>query len=310
MISMPKQNQRKISYFWMMINTIVWGAAFIAVKPAFEVITPIRFLLYRYIVAVLISLPILWHYRKKIKNIIPKIPALIGIELLGTSLALLLIYLGLEKTTAIEANLITTTLPLFITIGGVLFLKEKEQKNEAIGLIISLIGTVLLISIPLFSNGQNLQTISLTGNILILLGIIVDMAYYLLAKKYYKKQPMFLITTLSFYVGLLTFLPLALAETNFSISQLTQQVILDIQHPSVWIASIYMALFGSIIGLTAYYKGQDGIEASEASLFTYLQPFVAVPLGILFLNETISLMQLLALGLIFAGVYVAERRGK
>jgi len=151
-----------------------------------------------------------------------------------------------------------------------------------------------------------LQLTSLQGNFLILAAMLLSGIYYIAAKKYYAGIPKFFITTLSFYVGLISFAILAFLETP-SIDAINR-VSSDLQHPSVWIAAGYMALFGSIIGLTAYYQGQESIEASEASLFTYLQPAVAIPLGILLLGETIYPAQLIALGLIIIGVFVAEQR--
>jgi drug/metabolite transporter (DMT)-like permease len=88
----------------------------------------------------------------------------------------------------------------------------------------------------------------------------------------------------------------------------SQAATLDIASPAVLIASFYMATFGSIIGLTAYIKGQDGIESSEAGLFYYLQPLIYIPLAFLVLGEVIMQNQILALGVILLGVVIAERR--
>lgn len=302
-----KASKRLNSYAWMLVNVVCWGAAFVAVKPALSVTTPTRFLLYRYAFAIVLSLPILIHYKDKLPKMRKLLPKLIGIELLGTTLALWLIYAGLQLSSAIEANLITMSLPVLITIGGILFLKEREEKREALGLGIAVLGTLLLVLTPLFVFGNGLAITSFEGNLLILLAMIINVAYYLLAKKHYHKYPLFLVTTLSFYVGFYSFIPLSIIEAG-SITQFINGLLVDVMSPAVWIASGYMALFGSIIGLTAYYKGQDGIEASEAGLFTYLQPAVAIPLGVFLLGESVFGIQLLALGIILFGVYLAERR--
>jgi len=76
------------------------------------------------------------------------------------------------------------------------------------------------------------------------------------------------------------------------------------------IAVVYMGIFGSILGLTLYLIGQDKIEASEASLFTYLQPIFSVPTAILLLSESVSILNIVAIIIIITGVYLAEKRGK
>lgn len=311
-MSAQSQKKRFESYLWMLLNTLVWGAAFIVVKPALDITSPLRHLFFRYLLAVIFSLPILYYYRNHLKKLGKKLVPVFWIELLGSVLALWLLYEGLHLTTAIEANLLTMTLPVFLTIGGILFLKEKEEQHEFIGLTITLIGTILLVFSPLVMTGTGLAGLSFQGNILITLSMIISAVYYLLVKKYYQKLPLFLVTTLSFYVGLVGF---ALATgwelfiTNgYSLIEGLKLIQLEFTQVEVWGAAGYMALFGSIIGLTAYYKGQDGIEASEAGLFTYLQPLVAIPLSMIILKEGINFLEIMALLLILIGVYWAERR--
>lgn len=312
---MPKASKmirasRLKSYFYLGLNTIVWGAAFIVVKPALTDTTPFRYLLYRFVFAAILSLPILFHYWSKIKDkkkIITKISLL---ELIGTTLSLGLLYIGLNKTSAIEAGFITTTTPIFIVLAGIIYLKEKVEKHEWLGLILSFMGTALLTALPVFLNGNSFDGLSLDGNLLIIGQNIAIAIYYVLAKKHYKKLPKLFVASISFYVGVTTFFLLSMLELNFSISSFTAAVINDFSSTSVWFATLYMAIFGSIIGFTAYIKGQDGIEASEAGLFTYLQPLIYVPLGIIFLHERIHPLQILSLVIIFAGVYIAESRFK
>jgi len=119
--------------------------------------------------------------------------------------------------------------------------------------------------------------------------------------------PKIFVAAASFYVCLITFAPLSAFEAG-GVSQLITAIGQDLQHVSVWVASGYMAIFGSIIGFTAYLKGQEGIEASEATLFSYLQPLVYIPMGIWLLKESVSLIQIISLVIILLGVIVAEKR--
>lgn len=298
---------RWVSYSWLLINTVAWGSSFVLVKPALSVTTPFRYMFYRYILAILLSTPILWYYVKKIswKKIKKITPTVFSLELLGTALALSLLYLGLKYSTALEAGLIATLQPLFVTIGGILLLNEKEERHEWIGTFVALGGGLLLVLGPGFVPSS--PRFSLLGNLLITLSLVVNMFYFPWAKKAYQGQPKFLVSTLSYYLGLVAFGVLSLIEVGLP-QVLISSIWTDLQSTSVWIASGYMALFGSIIGLTAYIKGQDGIEASEAGMFWYLQPLVSVPLAFLVFGDTILPVQILGMALVFAGVFLAERR--
>lgn len=313
------RKSRLSSYLFLLINTVTWGLALVIVKPSLEFTTPFRYLLYRYLLAAIFSIPLLLYYWPKIKGKLAVIKKVFLVEFFGTGLALALLYIGLKQTTAIEASFLTTTTPIFVVLAGIFYLKEKEERHEWLGLMIAFLGTTLLTLFPIILNGITPNGLSLEGNILIVLGNIATAIAMVLAKKKYKKLPKLFVTSLSFYFGIFFFLVLSFFEifTSLESASITQTmhvlfstILVDFTYQPVWVAAGYMALFGSIIGLTAYIKGQDGIEASEASMFWYLQPFVFVPAGILFLGESVHPIQLLAMAIIFSGVFIAERRIK
>lgn len=302
-----KKQLRSRSYLYLLINTLVWGAFLIIVKPAFEYTTPFRFLMYRYILASVLSLPILIYFLPQFKKLKKSLAKITLIELLGGSIALSLLYSGLKLTSAIEASLITTTTPIFVSILAVLMLKEKEESHELVGLEIAFVGTLLLTLIPIFNGYGGLQQISLTGNLLVMAQNIATAFYWVLVKKHYQRLPKMFVALISFYVCLLSFIPLSVVEAG-GVGQLLTTIQLDLQHTAVWVAGAYGAVFGSIIGFVTYLKGQEGVEASEATLFSYLQPAVYIPLGILILGESVSGWQITSLALILIGVAIAERR--
>lgn len=300
------QKRRHRAYFYLLINTICWGAALVIVKPALDFTTPFRFLFYRYLIAGLaFSLPYLYFNRKKLKKLKKiKLKRIILIELLGTILSLSILFYGLAHTSAIEASLIGTTGPIFITLAGVLLLKERQERWEWLGLLISLIGSILIVTTH---NGLE-NEISLRGNLFVLTFNITNAIYFILAKKYYQPLDKTMVGAVSFLVGLVGFFLINLTILNGDLVRFISQISQDWTHLSVQAASVYMAVFGSVIGLISYIKGQDKIEASEAGLFTYLQPIIYLPLGILLLREAIYAQQIIGLMLVFLGVLTAEKR--
>lgn len=303
-----KISARWHAYGYLLLNTLVWGAALVVVKPSLDVTSPYRFLFYRFAVASLLSLPILWHYWPKIKNTSKHICNITRIELIGTTFALSLLYAGLQQTSAIEAGLINNTLPLFVMLGGWWLLKEKIERHELGGMLVAFTGALLLTFFPYFQQINNGQHISVFGNILVLLSVASNLFYFPLAKRYYHRLPKLFAASVGFFVGLITFFLLSIVEMNFSLSQFWTAIQADWSVPSVWIATFYMAIFGSLIGLTAYIKGQDQIEASEAALFNYLQPLVYIPLGMVFLGEHVYPFQIVSMAIVLGGVVLAERR--
>lgn len=304
-------SKRLKSYFFMIISTIAWGAFLPIVKLGFNdsEITPFRYLFYRFALAGILSLPIIIYYWQKIKNKWQTLKTIVLLELIETSLALSCLYIGLSQISALEANIITTSAPLFIIFGGIIFLRERQDRHEWLGLIFAFFGTILITLEPMWHGDGSLMN-SLGGNLLIIAHNILNAIYFLLAKKRYHKIPKLFVSSISFYVGIVTFAILSMAELQFDLSLWQNNIINDLSSSMVWGVVIYGAIFGSIIGLTAYIKGQDGIEASEASLFTYLQPAIYIPLGYLLLKESASFLQIFSLLIIIFGVYIASRKKK
>ena len=72
-------------------------------------------------------------------------------------------------------------------------------------------------------------------------------------------------------------------------------------------ALLYLVVFGSIVGYSSYIYALDRLPVAIASLYTYVNPVVAVILGWLFYRERFDRRDLLAMLIIFAGVAVVKR---
>jgi drug/metabolite transporter (DMT)-like permease len=302
--------RRSTAYVLLFINTLIWGAALIIVKPAYEFISPTRFLFWRFLLAGTVTLPVLVYYLPRVKHLARSVLRITILEILGTSVALGALYWGLNQTSAITASLIANATPVFVTLTGIFLLKEREEKHEWLGLFLATLGTSLVILWPAWSRGVSLGggAFHLNGIWLVLAHNLATALYLVGAKKWYLGLPKIWVAAVSFWVGVISFGLLSWWEAGFNIATWTQSLSLEWQAPSVWFAVIYMAILGSVVALTAYIKGQELIETSEASLFWYLQPAVYLPLGVVLLGEQISWGQLVGLSLVILGVGVAEQR--
>jgi len=76
------------------------------------------------------------------------------------------------------------------------------------------------------------------------------------------------------------------------------------------VALIYMATIGAVGGFVAYTYALRHLPVSFVSLYAYINPVIAVALGVLVLNEPFTSRMALAAALVFAGVAVVrwERR--
>jgi drug/metabolite transporter (DMT)-like permease len=74
----------------------------------------------------------------------------------------------------------------------------------------------------------------------------------------------------------------------------------------IWLAILYLALFGSALGFSWYYQGIQAIGPSRAGIFINLVPVSAVVLAWLLLHETMHLSLIVGAVLVTAGVYLTN----
>jgi drug/metabolite transporter (DMT)-like permease len=84
------------------------------------------------------------------------------------------------------------------------------------------------------------------------------------------------------------------------------------EHPVHWNARgvgalIYLVIFGSLVGYSAYLYALEHLPVPIVSLYTYVNPVVAVVLGWIFYREAFTLRDTLAMVIILAGVAIVKR---
>lgn len=290
---MRLSKSRASAYVFLLLNTALWGCAAPIIKYTFQFTSPYTFLLYRYLIATAIFLPIFLVYRSRHKPHINQLQTIL-LAILSGPLCLIFSFSGLSKTSAIEASIIGSTGPLLTVLMCLIFLKETVSKKEWRGIALALLGTLFITLEPLIT-GHNHVALSLEGNLLILISNAIWTVFLLISKKV-KTDPIYL-SFYSFLVSIPIFL--FMASSQHATLSLNQFAI-----PGI----LYMAIGGSVIGFWAYQEGQKRIEASEAAIFTYLNPVFAIPLSIFWLNETLSPVALIAAALIALGVFISEKR--
>lgn len=296
---------RLTAYTALSITSVIWGVGAVLIKYSLNYTSPFTFLFYRFAIVGIIFLPIFIYQAKKTKLQFKDLPFLILLGFMASTLNLTLLFYGMKLTSAIEATFIGALSPILIIIGGAVFLKEEVTNLEKIGAVLAFTGSIFIIIQPILANGR-LDITNLEGNIMVFLATIIWGAYSLMARKREstKKSTPLMLTSFTFLVGFLTIIPFFLIEK------------LQTAEPLFWVdphavpGIIYMALLGSCIGFFCYNLGFSLIEASEATIFSYLTPIFAFPLAVLWLGEKIDQWFVFGAVLIFIGVFLTEYKGK
>lgn len=73
-----------------------------------------------------------------------------------------------------------------------------------------------------------------------------------------------------------------------------------------WQAFLYLVIFGSLIGYSSFCYALSKLPATFVSVYTYVNPIVALWLGWLILNERITPVMILAMVITITGVYIVK----
>jgi drug/metabolite transporter (DMT)-like permease len=84
------------------------------------------------------------------------------------------------------------------------------------------------------------------------------------------------------------------------------------QHPIHWSARgvgalIYLVIFGSLVGYSAYLYALEHLPVPIVSLYTYVNPVVAVILGWIVYREPFTFGDTISMAIIFVGVAIVKR---
>lgn len=298
------QNQKLTAYILLLITAAIWGTGGVIIKYTLDFITPFSFLFWRFFITSIVSIPLFIWYLKKHPLSLNWIPKITILAMVGTVINLVFIFFGFQKTSAMEGTLLTSISPIFIVIGSVLFLKERLSRRGQIGVAIALAGTVITILEPLIVEGFSKGESPLIGNLL-LLGANISWMIFVVLSKYWENNGLkpFHLVAISSFIGLVCFAPAALfehillAKPYSELLEIPQQAIMGI---------FYMAILASLVAYSTYTLALSKIDASEASLFHYLNPVFATPIAALWLGEKITATFLLGALIIGIGISLAE----
>lgn len=288
------KSHRFTAYLLLIFVSIIWAIAGPVIKYVLGEIPPLPFLFLRFALSSTVALISFlftgFHLPKKLSTIL----LLLFYGFITSTVTLGLLFIGLKETTVLEMSLISLIGPLMIALAGVIYLNDHITKREKIGMGIALVGTMLTVLEPLISGGMGFSRIS--GNLLIILYLATNTVSVVLCKKLLRLgiSPL-LMTNLTFIIGFITTLPLAIGH-------------IDTSHLSLY--SILGIIFLAVLsGNLAYYlgnKAQKSIEVSEAALFSYLYPLLSMPLAVIWLHEKITLPYIIGAIIIAIGVVIAE----
>jgi drug/metabolite transporter (DMT)-like permease len=206
--------------------------------------------------------------------------------------------IGLSYTSVSHAAIIVGLGPIYTLVLAVLFRVEKATWRKATGMSVAFAGIAVLAS----ENGISPHSPSLLGDALTMTGSIGFATYVVLGKRVATRYDALTMTAFNHFAGAIVVLPVAIHQLRALAASSRWRAV----PAQSWAALLYMALFSSALAYIFYFSLLRYLEASQLAAFTYLLPVLAIVLGIVWLGERGSWLQILGGALALAGVYWVE----
>ena len=256
---------------------------------------------WRWTIAFFVVLPFAFASLRRQRSIIArdwKMLLLLGV--LGAGSFNTLVYIGLGSTTATNALLLNSSIPVLIAGIGWLFMAQRVSLRQASGIAVSLCGVATVIF-----HGEASQLFALRineGDIWVFAAMIVWAAYTLLLKHRPAGLEPLAFLAVTVLVGTIANLPFFLAELAGGAQAKWTFASLS--------AIAYFSVFPSVLAYLFWNRAVAEVGPTRSGLFIHLMPVFGTLLAILFLGESFHSYHAAGFALILAGIVIGSLAGK
>ena len=294
--------QNTKAYIMLVCATLFWAGNFMIGKFAFfSNIPPMSLVFFRWLLVWIILLPFTFREILKFKSVIIKnLPLLFFLALTSVGLFNSFTYLALVHTQVINASLFNTAIPAIIIFLCFLFNIEKTNKFQILGLIISVLG---ILSIITKLNLNILLSLNFNKGDLIMIGGVITWGLYssFLKKKNFTLPLLTLVHVLCTF-GLIFIIPQFVFEYS-------QGLIIEFDLNLFYIL-IFLALFPSIGSYYCWAGAVSIIGPNRSGIFLSLIPLFSTIMAITFFNETFQFFHSIGAILIILGLFLSNKEIK
>jgi drug/metabolite transporter (DMT)-like permease len=276
---------------WVLFLTmgVIWGVPYLLIKVAVDVLTPATLVFCRTTIAAVILLPIALA-RRQVRPLLPRWLPLLAYTAVELVVPWYLLSSAEQKITSSLAGLLIAGVPLVSALIAWVTRSERLGVRRIIGLFIGLAGVAALIGLDV--GGGDVWSYVQIG--LTAVGYALGPA---ILARYLTDVPGMGVVAASLVLTAALYAPAGIAQ-------------LPRQWPSAKVIGsvVVLALLCTAVAFLLFFALIDEVGPVRATVITYINPAVAVALGVLLLNEPLTYGIVTGFALILLGSVVATRR--
>lgn len=296
-LARPLRGLYNSPFFLLVFTTLFWGGNVVAGRLAVGEVSPMAITFLRWLVSfALLALfarrQILAEYRK----VLPQWPLVMLLGILGFTAFNALYYSAAHHTTGVNIAIIQGSTPIIILLMGFIVFRNALSGLQMVGALLTILGVLVSAS-----HGDWRVVASLAfnrGDLWLLIASIFYAIYTLLLRKKPDCSALVFFTAMA-AAACLSAIPLVVYEARAGL----------LIWPTFkgWLLIAYIAVLPSLLCQIFYIRGIELIGPGRASIFYNLVPVFGALLSALLLREAVSIFDVMALGLVLGGIFIAER---
>lgn len=283
-------NKYKV-WLLLIICNLFWAGNYVFGKYVTADVTPLWITFSRWVLACFILFPIA-HFRERPewKQVRKSWVSLLVMGILGIICYNIAVYSALNYTSSTNAALVNSLTPGTIALFSVILLKEKISKLQAVGVLVSLLGVLVVLTqgnlMKLFQMEYN------KGDLIMLIAVVAWTLYSIIGRRLSNIPPI-TATAVSALFSTILLAPFAITQ-GIDVSQISLLALVGI---------LYIVIFASVCSFIFWNMSIRQIGASKAGIFLNLMPvFTALISWIL--GDKITGAQIGGGLFVFIGVYL------
>ena len=276
---------------WLLFGAlgVIWGLPYLLIRVAVREVAPPTLIFFRTAPVALLLLPVI-AYRRQLPDLVHRWRPLLLYTAVEICVAWLLITRAEERLTSSLTGLLIATVPLFGVILSRLSRDEEHfGRSQIAGLFIGLVGVALLVGIDV----QGATALPIAGVLLAACCYAIGPRVF---NRYLSDLPNLAVVAASLAITAIAYAPFALSNLP---SHLSSEVLWSL---------IGLALIPTLTGFLVFFALINEIGPVRTTVVTYVNPAVAIILGVVLLGEPFTLGIAFGFPLVIAGSVLATRR--
>jgi drug/metabolite transporter (DMT)-like permease len=268
---------------------VIWGIPYLLIRVAVRDVPPTDLVFARTGIAAVILLPIAWR-RDALRPAFARWGPLLLFTLVEVAGPWLLLSHAETTLSSSLAGLLIAAVPLVgVGVARLMGDRERIDRSRLVGLLLGVAGVAALLGLD-FGDVNGVAVLAIAG---VVVGYALGPA--ILARSL-SDLPSIGVVTASLLITAVIYLPFSVLDPP---RRLTAQSIASVLVLATVCTALAFILFFALIA---------GIGPARATVITYVNPAVAVLLGVMVLGESVTLGMIVGFPLILVGSILAARR--